>query len=84
MMILPCVDCITLPICKSMVREYSSDNMPPHKQHFLHDIRQKCSLVKEWLSLHEDDNLAGIRTYHDNVRQLMQHLYKYNFLEINL
>lgn len=83
MKILPCVNCISLPMCKSMVREYRSDG-PPHKQHFLHDIRQKCSLVKDWLALHNEDNISGTRLYQDNVRQLMQHLYKYNFLEINL
>ena len=48
---IPCVDCITLPMCKAL------KNQSSHPPHFVSLLINKCSIMKEYLA---DTNIYGL------------------------
>lgn len=47
---LPCIDCITLPMCKAFINNYkqSSDNITSHRDVIIL-VYKKCSLLKDYV-----------------------------------
>lgn len=61
---LPCVDCITLPICKSIaLREFWKGN---NKLVLISELRKKCELINNFLDSFTPDWL----THYDAIAEL--------------
>ena len=50
---LPCIDCITLAICKNEIKNISYGHFPSYYIRMLNllDISRKCSLLKDYIGL---------------------------------